>query len=70
MKKILLGLVAAFALSTFAAPAFAEEPPAAGGAEGAKAEKSTKKKGKKAKKEEGAAGEAGSAAPPAEKPAK
>jgi hypothetical protein len=45
MKKILLGLVAAFALTTFAAPVFAEE--AAGGdkpADGAKKEKKAKKK--------------------------
>ena len=48
MKKIMLGLVAAFALSTFAAPAFAGEEAPAGDA-AAKPEKSAKK-GKKSKK--------------------
>jgi hypothetical protein len=50
MKKLLLGLVAAFALASFAAPVRAEE--AAGGAapaDGAKKEKKAKK-GKKAEK--------------------
>jgi hypothetical protein len=62
MKKILLGLVAAFALSTFAAPAFAEE--AAGGdkpADGAKKEKKAKK-GKKAKEGDAPAAPEGDAA--------
>jgi hypothetical protein len=57
MKKILLGLVAAFALTTVAAPVFAEE--AAGGdkpADGAKKEKKAKK-GKKAKEGEAPAAE-------------
>jgi hypothetical protein len=46
MKKILLGLVAASCLTSFALPAFAEDKPAG---EGAAAEKP--KKAKKAKKE-------------------
>ena len=57
MKKILMGLVAVFAFSTFAAPAFAEE--AAGGdkpADGAKKEKKAKK-GKKAKEGDAPAAE-------------
>ena len=49
MKKIMLGLVAAFALASFAAPVRAEE--AAGGDAAPKAEK----KGKKAKKDKKAA---------------
>ena len=49
MKKIMLGLVAAFALASFAAPVLAEEA-AAGDAP--KAEKKHKK-GKKGKKAEG-----------------
>jgi hypothetical protein len=62
MKKIILGIVAAFALATFGTPARAEEP--APGAE--KTEKAEKKgkKGKKGKKAEGEAGEgAGEKAP-------
>ena len=53
MKKIMLGLVTAFALVSFAAPAFAgEEAPAADAAKPAK-------KGKKAKKDKkGAEGDA------------
>jgi hypothetical protein len=60
MKKILLGLVAAFALTSFTAPARAEgdAPPA----DGAKKEKKAKK-GKKAKEGEAPAADA----PPAEK---
>ena len=50
MKKIMMGLVAAFAFSTFAAPAFAEDKPAA--AEGCKKEKKAKKAKKADKKEE------------------
>ena len=48
MKKILLGLVAAFALTTLAAPAYAEDAPAADKAAGEA--KPAKKKGKKAGK--------------------
>jgi hypothetical protein len=63
MKKTLLGLVAAFALFSFAAPARAEGEAPAGdkAADGAKKEKKAKK-GKKDKAAEGAAGET---APPA-----
>jgi hypothetical protein len=61
MKKILLGLVAAFALSVVAAPARAEGE-AAPPADGAKKEKKAKK-GKKAKEGEAPAADA----PPAEK---
>ena len=69
MKKILLGLVAAFALTTLAAPARAEEPAPAGDA--AAKEKPAKKGKKKAKKgEDAAAGAEGGAAPSADKPAK
>ncbi len=59
MKKILLGLVAAFALTTFAAPARAEGE-AAGGDKGAEAPKKEKKgkKAKKAKEGEAPAGDA------------
>ena len=61
MKKILLGLVAAFALTTLAAPAYAEDAPAADKAAGEA--KPAKKKGKKAaKKAEGE--KAPEAAPP------
>jgi hypothetical protein len=49
MKKLMLGIVAAFALSTFAAPAFAE-------GEGGGEEKPAKKKGGKKKKAEGEGG--------------
>ena len=49
MKKIMLGLVAAFALASFAAPVYAED-----GADAPKAEKKAKK-GKKAKKDDAAA---------------
>lgn len=49
MKKILLGLVAAFALTTLAAPAYAEDAPAGDKAADAKpAKKKGKKAGKKA----------------------
>jgi hypothetical protein len=53
MKKIILGIIAAFALTAFVAPAKAEEPAAGGDA--AKADKKEKKgkKGKKADKAEG-----------------
>ncbi len=51
MKKILLGLVAGLALTTFAARAIADEAPAAGGEK--KEEKAPKKKGGKKKKAEG-----------------
>ena len=58
MKKILMGLVAAFAFTTLAAPAFADDKPAAGEGEKkpAKKEKAAKKGEKKeeAKKEEAA----------------
>ena len=63
MKKIMLGLVAAFALVSFAAPVIAEE--AAGDAaktDGAKKEKKAKKADKK-----GEAAPAGDAAAPAKK---
>jgi hypothetical protein len=64
MKKILLGLVAAFALTTIGAVAArAEEPTPAG--EKPAAEGKTKKKGKKAK-----AAKEGEEAPAADKPAK
>jgi hypothetical protein len=58
MKKILLGLVAVFALTTFAAPARAEEAAAGGDkpADGAKKEKKGKK-GKKGKEGEAPAGD-------------
>ncbi len=56
MKNIMLGLVAAFALASFAAPVRAEE--AAAPADGKKADK----KEKKAKKTEAAAPAAGDAA--------
>lgn len=46
MKNIVLGLVAAFALVSFAAPVHAEEA----GGEAAKTEAAPKKKAKKAKK--------------------
>ncbi len=49
MKKILLGLVAAFALTSFVAPVMADDAPAAGGDAAAKPMKA--KKGKKAKKD-------------------
>ena len=52
MKKIMLGLVAAFALVSFAAPVRAEE-----GADAAKTEKAPKK-AKKAKKAAAAEGDA------------
>jgi hypothetical protein len=54
MKKILMGLVAASCLTSFALPTFAEEP--AGDKGGEKTEKKAKKakKPKKEKKEEGA----------------
>jgi hypothetical protein len=54
MKKILLGIAAVFALSTFAAPAFAEDKPAADKAEKKPAKKAKKAKGdkKEEKKEE------------------
>jgi hypothetical protein len=45
MKKILLGLAAVFALSTFAAPAFAGDDKPAGEEKPAKKGKSKKKKG-------------------------
>jgi hypothetical protein len=48
MKKIMLGLVAVFALTSFAAPAFAQDEKAPA-ADGAKKEKKAKK-GKKAEK--------------------
>ncbi len=59
MKKIILGLVAAFALASFAAPVRAED---AAGGDAPKAEKKGKK-GKKGKKAEGgdAGGDAGDA---------
>ena len=60
MKKILLGLVAAFALTTLAAPAFSGDEAPAGDAKGDAAAKKGKK-GKKGKKAEGEAG--GDAAP-------
>jgi hypothetical protein len=63
MRKILLGIAAVFALSTFAAPAFAQDKPAA---EGDKAEKKEPKKGKKGKKGDKATKKADKAAPPAE----
>jgi hypothetical protein len=53
MKKILLGLVAAFALTTLAAPAFAEGDAAAGDAAKGDAAAKKGKKGKKGKKAEG-----------------
>jgi hypothetical protein len=65
MKKTLLGLVAAAALFSFAAPARAEGE-AAGGDKPADAKKEKKgKKGKKGDKAEGAGAEGGAA--PAEK---
>jgi ribosomal protein L12E/L44/L45/RPP1/RPP2 len=48
MKKLILGLVAAFAFSTLAAPAFAEDKPA--DEKPAKKEKKSKKKEKKEEK--------------------
>jgi hypothetical protein len=51
MKKILLGIVAALALSSFVAPAFAEDAPA--GDKGAEKPAKKGKKGKKADKAEG-----------------
>ncbi len=63
MKKIMLGLVAAFALAAFTAPVRAEE--GAAGGDAAKTDTTAKKgkKGKKGKKAEGgeAGGEAGAA---------
>jgi hypothetical protein len=53
MKKILLGLVAAFALAAFTAPARAE-----GDAAGEKAPDAAAKKGKKGKKGKKAEGDA------------
>jgi ribosomal protein L12E/L44/L45/RPP1/RPP2 len=50
MKKILLGIAAVFALSTFAAPAFADDKPAEG--EKKEAKKGGKKKEKKEEKKE------------------
>ena len=59
MKKIMLGLVAAFALASFAAPVRAEEPaPTTDGA---------KKKEKKKADKKGEAAPAGDAAAPAKK---
>ena len=57
MKKILLGLVAASCLTSFAMPAFAEDAPKA---EGEKTEKKAKKskKAKKAEKADAPAGDA------------
>lgn len=55
MKKILLGLVAAFALTTFAAPAFADDKPAADAGEKKPAKAKKGKKGKKAEGEKPAA---------------
>jgi len=66
MKKIMLGLVAAFALASFSAPAFAQ---GAAGEEKAPTDATAKKgkKGKKGKKAEGETGaEGGAGAPPAE----
>jgi hypothetical protein len=62
MKKIMLGLVAAFALAAFTAPVRAEE--GAAGTDAAKTDTAKKgKKGKKGKKAEGeAGGEAGAGA--------
>ncbi len=63
MKKILLGLVAAFALTTFAAPARAEGEAAGGDTAKTDAPAKKGKKSKKSKKAEGAeGGEAGGAA--------
>jgi hypothetical protein len=60
MKKIILGLVAAFALTTFAAPVFADD--AAGGDTAAKSDSAPKaKKKKKSKKSEDAAAGEGDA---------
>ena len=56
MKKILLGIAAAFALSTFAVPAFAQDQPA-GGEKAEKKETKKAKKGKKGKKAEKKEGE-------------
>jgi hypothetical protein len=64
MKKTLLGLVAALALFSFAAPARAEGE-AAGGDKPADAKK--EKKGKKAKKGDKAEGGDAAGAAPAEK---
>jgi len=52
MKKIMLGLVAAFALASFAAPVRAQEA----GGDAAKTDAAPKKKSKKAKKAEKAEG--------------
>ena len=61
MKKIILGLVAAFALASFAAPVRAEDAPPAGDTkDGAKKEKKAKKGGDK---KGGEAAPAGDAAP-------
>ena len=62
MKKTLLGLVAALALFSFAAPARAEGDAAGGDkpADGAKKEKKSKK-GKKAKEGDAAGGDTGAA---------
>jgi hypothetical protein len=53
MKKILLGLTAAFALSTIPAVSFAQDAPKA---EGEKAPKKAKKSKKKAEKKDDGAG--------------
>jgi hypothetical protein len=53
MKKIILGMVAAFALVSFLAPIARAEEAAAGGDKGEKTEKKAKKGGKKEKKGEG-----------------
>jgi hypothetical protein len=52
MKKIMLGLVAAFALASFAAPVRAEDAPPA---DGAKKDKKAKKGDKKGEKKDDAA---------------
>ncbi|HWE28314.1 MAG TPA: hypothetical protein VHB97_09950 [Polyangia bacterium] len=62
MKKI-LGFVAVASLISFAAPAFAEDAPAAGDAPAAKTTKKSKKKSKKA--DDAAAGD--TAAPAGDK---
>ena len=62
MKKIVLGLVAAFALTALAAPARAEGEAAAGDTAKTDAPAKKTKKSKKSKKAEGAeGGEAGAA---------
>ena len=63
MKKIILGLVAAFALASFATPARAEDP--APTTDGAKKDKKAKKGDKKG--EAAPAGDAAAPAAPAKK---